>query len=381
MQYDLIVVGAGVLGAFHAFHAAQMGKKVLLLEKDARQAGSSTQNFGQVVPSGLSEKWNKYGQQSLRTYQDLQIKADFTIRQNGSLYIASDEDEKMLLEELSEKHQKIGYYNLLLTKKGVLERYPDLKPEYVKAGLYYPKEMSVDPREMVFRLTEYLHEEGLVHVKYNQKVIECFEKLPGCKIRTEAGDCFTADQVIICCGYTFETLYPEVFAQSWIHVSKLQMLKTKPLKQFNLHSNILTGLTIRRYESFSECPSFHHITVPERYVELREKGIHILFKQADDGSIILGDSHEYGGVDDLGNLGMHSDPIIDQMMIKEAQRILSLPDDCIAERWAGFYGQHEEDIFIHDVDKHIKIITGIGGKGMTSASGFAEESIRQLYQA
>jgi FAD dependent oxidoreductase TIGR03364 len=380
MKYDLIIIGAGILGTFHAYEASKIGKNVLLLEKDERQRGSSTQNFGQVVPSGLSAEWNNYGQRSLKIYEELQQKADFTIRQNGSIYIASDDDEHGLLEELREIHAAKNYECLMFSKKGVLERFPDINPAYVKSGLFYPQELSVDPKEMVYRLCNYMNDAGIVHVRFNRQVIECIEKSDGCLVRTENNHSYSAEQIIVCCGYTFETLYPEVFESSWIQISKLQMLRTKPLTAINLKANILTGLTIRRYESFEECPSFLDIQTPEHYKELKEKGIHLLFKQSDDGSIIIGDSHEYAGINGIAELGQESKLEIDELIMKEARRIINLPEDCIVERWAGFYGQHEDDIFIHDISKHIKIITGIGGKGMTSSAGFAEASIRELYQ-
>lgn len=381
MKYDLIIIGAGVLGTFHAYHAALLGKNVLLLDKDSKQEGSSTQNFGQVVPSGLSKEWHYFGQRSLHFYSQLQQKADFTIRQNGSIYVASDEAENGLLEELQAIHAERGYSCIMLSKKSVLERFHDLKPAYIKSGLLYPQELSVDPRQMVSKLTEYLHEAGLVHVKFNHKVVECHEKNGECEVITNLGQVYKSEQILICCGYTFNLLYPEIFSTSWIQISKLQMLKTRPIASINLKSNILTGLTIRRYEAFMECPSFSNLETPERYAALREKGIHILFKQGDDQSIIVGDSHEYAGIEGIEELGTESNPEIDRLIMNEANRILNLPEEVIVERWAGFYGQHEDDIFVHDVDRHIRIITGIGGKGMTSSAGYAEASIRSLYNS
>ncbi len=379
-MYDLIVVGAGVLGAFHAYHAAKIGKKVLLLEKDERQAGSSVQNFGQVVPSGLSTTWNAYGQQSLRTYRELMKLGDFTLKQGGSVYVASDEDELLLLEELSDKHQAIGYECIPLTRKGVLERYPAIRETYVKGGLFYPQEMSVNPREFVNRFTDYLQSSGMVDVRYQEKVIETLETGGLCQVSTESGQKFQAEKVLICCGYTFHVLYPDIFKESRITLSKLQMMKTKPIAGVNLHSNILTGLTIRRYESFSECPSYSSIRTPERLIPFKEMGIHILFKQEADGSVIIGDSHEYGAYDELEALGEHSREDIDQLILDETRRIVHFEPGEMAHIWAGFYGQHPDDLFTFEPSAHIRIITGIGGKGMTSSAGYAAHSIRQLYQ-
>jgi glycine/D-amino acid oxidase-like deaminating enzyme len=52
-HYDLIIVGGGVLGTFHAMHALELGLRVAVLERSKTPRGSSVQNFGQVVPSGM----------------------------------------------------------------------------------------------------------------------------------------------------------------------------------------------------------------------------------------------------------------------------------------------------------------------------------------
>ena len=40
-HFDLIVVGGGIMGTFHAYHAAQRNKSVLLLEKDNFPVGAT----------------------------------------------------------------------------------------------------------------------------------------------------------------------------------------------------------------------------------------------------------------------------------------------------------------------------------------------------
>lgn len=62
-NYDLLVVGGGVLGTFHAYHALQRGLKVALIEKDARPQSATVRNFGQVVPSGMNQKWQNFGRE------------------------------------------------------------------------------------------------------------------------------------------------------------------------------------------------------------------------------------------------------------------------------------------------------------------------------
>lgn len=91
--FDLVVVGAGILGTSHALQAARLGKRVALLEKDNRPEGATVRNFGQVVPSGLSGRWYEYGLRSVEIYKEIQKEFDLTVRAQGSVYVASDAEE------------------------------------------------------------------------------------------------------------------------------------------------------------------------------------------------------------------------------------------------------------------------------------------------
>jgi len=48
---DVIVIGAGILGTFHAYFAAQKGYKTLLIERNSLPSDASTRNFGMVTRS------------------------------------------------------------------------------------------------------------------------------------------------------------------------------------------------------------------------------------------------------------------------------------------------------------------------------------------
>ncbi len=379
MKFDLIVIGAGILGSAHAYHAAQKGLKVLVLEKDNFQVGSTVRNFGQAVPSGMTGKWFQYGIRSLDIYQNIQSTFDISVRRNGSIYLASDEEEWGLLQELYQYHQSTGYPCHLLSKRQCTERYPALKENYVKGGLSFPNECSIEPNLMIHRLSDYLIEQKNVQIRYNSTVVACEALHEETRVQTAAGEKFYADKVIICSGYQFNLLFPEIFKNSGLIVSKLQMLQTVRMPTVSLSGNILTGLTIRRYESFETLPSFAKLSQPEHYRHLQEWGIHLLFKQAIDGSIIIGDSHEYAPVGETDKLGFDTKEWIDEYILKEAERIVQFPVRKIARKWAGFYTQHPQEIFEYQVSKNIHIFTGIGGKGMTSGFGYAEANINRLF--
>ena len=380
-KYDLIVIGGGVLGAFHAYHALQKGLKVAIIEKDKLPVSATVRNFGQVVPSGMDTKWQNYGRESLKIYNDIQSQFDISIRKNGSVYLASNDEEVQLIEELSIINKNNGYESLLLTKEQCLEKYPGLRNDYVKAGLYFPEEVTVEPRIMINRLLEFLiKNKGLAYFG-NTKVVRCDSFSNEVAVLTANGEIHKTSKVILCCGAEFKTLYPDVFAKSDLEVTKLQMLQTKPQPNYQLNGSILTGLSIRRYEAFYECPSFGGIKAKEASDSFeKEWGVHILFKQATDGSVIIGDSHEYADAANIDDLGFDLRMDVDEFMIAEAKKIFDLPTFEIQNRWYGMYSQcKENDIFEHTIENNIHIVTGIGGKGMTGSAGFSKENIKNIF--
>ena len=380
-HYDLIIVGAGALGSFHAFHACTKGLKVLLLEKDIQPQEATVRNFGQVVPSGMSRgKWQHYGRRSLEIYKSLQSKFDISVRQHGSVYIASDETELTLINELKDITRKDGYPSMLLKKDDCLEKYPGLKADYCKGAIFFPEEITVEPGKMIHRVIAYMREQLSLTYHPNTLVSFCDFVNDKCIVEDNLGNAYTSDKVIICNGRDFRNLYPEVFYKSDIEVSKLQMMRTVPQPGYELKGSILTGLSIRRYESFHECPSFESLKASVIEERFKKWGIHILFKQAIDGSIIIGDSHEYADAKEQDKLGFEVNQEINEIIIEEAKRIFDLPDWTMAAYWNGFYGQSKShDVFKKEVASNIYVVTAIGGKGMTGSAGLAEESIKEIF--
>ncbi|WP_282112875.1 TIGR03364 family FAD-dependent oxidoreductase [Maribacter stanieri] len=380
IDYDLVVVGGGVLGTFHAYHAMKKGLKVALLEKDSMPKSATVRNFGQVVPSGMNTKWQEYGRKSLKIYKKIHAKFNITVRQEGSIYLASNEEEVQLIEELREINRINEYTSILFTKAECLSRYPGLNENYVKAGLFFPEEITVEPRTMIGRIHKYLQKKGL-SIFYQSKVIECYALGNEVSTQLANGRMLLSSKVIICNGSDFKTLYPQLFATSDLEISKLQMMQTKPQENYKIPGSVLTGLSIRRYEAFAECPSYLKIKSKELLESPEKKwGVHILFKQAMDGSVILGDSHEYADAENIDDLGFDLNMEIDNLMIKKAKEIFELPTYEINQRWFGMYSQcKNSDIFERTIDRNIHIVTGIGGKGMTGSAGFAKHNINQIF--
>ncbi|WAC14798.1 TIGR03364 family FAD-dependent oxidoreductase [Dyadobacter pollutisoli] len=380
-KYDLIVVGAGALGTFHAYHAAAAGKKVLLLEKDQRPVNATVRNFGMVIASGMAGKWFDYGVYGTALYKSIQQRFDVSVRNNGSVYIASDDDEQQLIHELKAAYDTKGYESQLLSQSQLLAKYPSLKASYCREALYFPQEVSVEPNLFIHRIHQYmLYSFPGLEMRRATVVTECSVSGDNVLVTLAGGERLSAERVVVASGHEFKILFPELFKEQDLSVSKLQMLRTKPLPSLALPGNIGTGLSIRRYEAFTECAGFANMKTPDHLLELESYGIHILLKQAVDGTVIIGDSHEYAKIGEEENLGYELNQHINQLMLKEASRIADFDMTNLSETWAGYYGLHDkEEIFEHTIEDKIFITVGIGGKGMTCSAGYAQENIRKVF--
>lgn len=380
-KVDLLVVGGGVLGTFHAFHAVDRGLSVQLVERHAAPQGATVRNFGQVVPSGARGVWQTYGRRSLEIYQRVQNEFDISIRQLGTIYVASDDDELKLLHELAEINLQNGYRSELWEPEQCRKRYPQLCRDYCKGGLFFPLEMSANPRQMIFKLHQFLQTKESFQATFQANIHRIESTAAGVEVTATNGQSWLAERVIVCSGTECQQLFSDRFRASDIKVVKLQMLRLKPQPDVVIPGNVLTGLSIRRYESFSECPSWNAIKARESADSFWKRwGVHLLVKQEVDGGIILGDSHEYQAVAEDGELDYELKQSISDYFVTEMQKILRLNSWDIESAWAGFYSQTglPQGIWTEVVDDKIHLVTGIGGKGMTTSAGFAETYLDEV---
>ena len=377
---DVIIIGGGVLGTFHAYHALQRGLTVRLFEKNQRPRGATVRNFGQVVPSGMDIKWQNYGRRSLEIYKELDQQIGLDFQRQGSTYIASDAEEWTLLQELHAINLANDYPSKLRTKKRCEQQLPSLKEGYCQGALFFPEEISAEPLTMIHRILAYLEEQYGLHYHSSTLIQSAVQVNDGCEVEDQYGNTYQSAKVIVCSGSEFQQLFPTIFTQSDLQISKLQMLQTAPQSQVKIPGNILTGWSIRRYESFRACPSYPAIKSREANDTFwKQWGIHILFKQSQDGSVVIGDSHEYADARAVDDLDFMIKDAINQYILREAQKILHLDNWIVQRSWYGIYSQCKtQDVFLHNVAPDIHIVTGIGGKGMTASPGFAEANLARL---
>ncbi|MEI6055686.1 MAG: NAD(P)/FAD-dependent oxidoreductase, partial [Lentisphaerota bacterium] len=203
-DYQVIIIGCGVVGAAIARELSRFDVKVAILEKEADVSfGTSKANSGIIHAGFHSTKGTlmaKFVVPGNRKFDRLCEELEFPFERRGELMVAFDENELRILQT----YHKMGLdnhvpYMELLGKERVLEMEPNVNPE-VEGALYAPTAGIICPYEYCFALTSNARENG-VELFLNKKVSWIGKQGNGkFEIETEDGSRFTSDFIVNAAG-------------------------------------------------------------------------------------------------------------------------------------------------------------------------------------
>ncbi len=145
-SFDIIIVGAGIVGAACAAECAAAGLKTLILDRGILGGGTTAAGMGHIVVMDDSEAQFALTEYSRRLWLQLrgQLSADVEYEVCGTLGVAADD------EEMAEARRKEEYYTdrrarvEILDGAGVRRAEPNLRPglagglRVVDDGVIYP---------------------------------------------------------------------------------------------------------------------------------------------------------------------------------------------------------------------------------------------------
>jgi FAD dependent oxidoreductase TIGR03364 len=369
-KFDDAVVGAGIFGLATAYELARRGRKVIVFERHPRAQGASVRNFGTLWPIGQpTGEPRTLALHSLETWRKLLPEVGLWHAPLGSLHLAYHDDEEQVLREYAERAAHDGVECELLDPGRIRSLSPHARAQGLRAGLFSPTEICVDPREVAARLPGYLHETFGVEFAFNHCVVAY-----DAPILRAGGLEWSASHLWVCSGDEFEILYPQAFRELGVFPCKLQMLRSEPVDMPRSFGPILAGgLTLRHYRSFEGCPTLPALRarIARDRPEFDRFGIHVLATMNGRGEVVLGDSHEYGeAIDPFDKDG------IDALILEYLNTFLDMPGLRIASRWHGIYAKHATSphFLIHPAPG-VSVLGATNGIGMTLSFGLAERAV------
>ncbi|MGI9252875.1 MAG: FAD-dependent oxidoreductase, partial [Thermomicrobiales bacterium] len=226
-RFDLIVVGAGAVGAYHALHAARAGLSVALLDRHDWPAGASIRNFGMAIPSGMAPgHWLDLARESAAIYRELAAAGAATITGTGTLYLATTDLETRVLSEFAARGPALGYRCVLLDPADARAFHPALTTGDTRAALHFPDDLQIDQRNLFRTLIPWMVETLGVTWLPGRDVTAISRRQRATEISTTTGERFTGARAVICPGPDLVNSCPALAAEAGITTCKLQMLRT-----------------------------------------------------------------------------------------------------------------------------------------------------------
>lgn len=370
MYKKAIVVGAGIAGLAAARALAVKGYRVTVIERTEKALGASIRNFGMVWPVGQPDgELYERAMLSRRIWKEICDEAGIWYDERGSLHIARADDEWKVLDEfMSVSGRERGCR--LLTPEETIRTSEAVVTRELKGALWSPDEIIVDPRKAIASIPPWLSEKLGVEFIWGQTVTEV--NYPFVSI---GGRRLDADEIFICSGADFETLYPEQFAASALTKCKLQMMRliSQP-GGWRIGPALCGALSLTHYKSFAAASSLPLLRrrLEEELPEYFKWGIHVMVSQTESGELTVGDSHEYGLAHDPFDKHFINTLILDYL-----HSFAEFADRTVIETWNGIYPKltNGEAHLILSPEQGVTVINGLGGAGMTLSFGLCEQLV------
>lgn len=370
MNRSAIVIGAGIVGLATARALATRGYQVTVFERNQAAVSASIRNFGMIWPIGQATgPLYDRAMLSRSIWKQVCTEANIWHNEVGSLHLAYHDDELQVMNEyvnVNNRHRDCQ----LLTPEETLTKSPAVNPDRLKGALWSGEEMIVESRVAVGQVAQYLAERFDVQFHWNTAISKISHPAVYSGSRM-----WKADEIFVCSGAEFETLYPELFLATPITKCKLQMMRivSQP-GQWRIGPSLCGGLSMIHYPGFQAAPSLNNLRerYEKQYAEQLKWGIHVMVSQNGNGELTIGDSHEYGLVHDP-----FDKQFINQMIIDYLHTFANFKDWQLMQSWHGIYPKmmNGKTEFITDAEPGVTIINGLGGNGMTLSFGLCEQVI------
>jgi FAD dependent oxidoreductase TIGR03364 len=368
--FDLAVVGAGIVGLAHAWAAARLGKRVVVIERDARANGASIRNFGFITVTGQQQGqvWNR-----ARRSRDLWVAAagpaGIPIEQRGLMLTVRTPEAQAVIEAflatpMGEGCEWLGAGRLK-------QRFPTPAPPATRGALFSPHEIRVESRTALPALKAWLEARLGVVFMTSAAVLEVAPPI----VRTSRG-VVGAAATVVCPGDDLVSLFPDEIAAQGVTRCRLSMLRLAD-PGFRLPSAVMSDLGLVRYLGYAELPEAAALrrVLEATHADCLRHGVHLIVTQSADGSLVVGDSHHYGDTPDP-----FAPQIAEDLILQEFKATTGLAPPPVIERWTGTYSSAAGPMFAATPAPDVRLVMVTSGAGASTAFAIAEDVIGDLYQ-
>ena len=238
---DVLVIGAGIVGACVARELALSGEEVLVIDRDAAGQQASTANAGslhvQLLSFDFGAKAQAGGRPAAETlrlagpavalWEDIarEVADDLELRRTGGLMLAESEEDMRFLAEKTALEARYGVETHLIGGNELRRLEPFLAPSIIGAALC-PAEGKINPLTATFAVIAQARAAGAVFAQ-DAPALAIERDGRGFRVATPAGS-VTARRIVNCAGAWSARVSAMVAKPIPVSGAPLQMMATDP---------------------------------------------------------------------------------------------------------------------------------------------------------
>lgn len=348
-SYDVIIVGAGIVGAACAADFARRGMRVCVVDREGVAGGATSAGMGHVVVMDDSEAQfalTRYSQQLWRAMRT-DLPNDVEFEQCGTIWVAADEEE---MAEVRRKHEYYGSRGVpteVLDAGALKQLEPNLR-DGLKGGLLVPEDIVLNPPAA----TEFLIQNAQKHAADLRTGVSVKSMGDGCVQLSDESD-LNADVIVNAGGAWAAEFTPGVE----IRKRKGHLAVTDVYPNFARHQLVELGYLKSAHSIAGDSVAFN--IQPRR-----------------SGQVLIGSSRQYGAE----HKEVDQD-IVDKMMERAQEYMPAIARMTIAHARCGFRAATPDKLPLIGPwpgDRSVFLATGHEGLGITTSLATARILVDQI---
>jgi len=349
MSYDVVIIGAGIVGAVCAAECAREGLSVAIVEAGIIGGGATAAGMGHLVVMDDSEAQFALTRYSQQLWDEVSGELPREVEHDacGTIWIAADDEEMAEAERKARFYSERGVIVELLDAQSLREAEPSLRPGLV-GGLRVPGDSVIYPPCAAQFFVDQARTRGA-----KLFVGQAVESVSADNVRLRDGTSIAGGVIVNAAGSWSPMLTPGLE----IKKRKGHLVITDRYPKFLRHQLVELGYLKSAHSSTADSVAFN--------IQPRQTG-----------QLLIGSSRQFD-VDDAS-----VDPSILKRMLERAIEYLpGLRKLSSLRTWTGFRAATPDKLPLigpHDEHCRLYLATGHEGLGITTSLGTARLLVAQI---
>lgn len=162
-MFDVIIIGAGIIGSMIAYKLSKYDLSVLVIDKEGDVASLTTMANSAIIHTGYDPEDNtlkaKLNVAGAKQYEQLCADLSMDYRKCGAYVVSRNEEESKVISELERRAKERGVRYARLTQAEVRKNEPNIA-DMVLEAISFPDTAVIDPMALTVGLMEVAMDNG-----------------------------------------------------------------------------------------------------------------------------------------------------------------------------------------------------------------------------